>query len=341
MRILADTVIDVINETTPGRRPDTRPIHAPGASVTGWFQGSSVAPAHTSAEHFGGARIPVTVRFSDGTGHAHVPDSVKMVRGMAVRFHLGDVERSEDGVLTSPRACDLVSVTMPAFFVSSVDRFLQLTRAAVPRPPRPLTRWQRVKRPVGAILQTLRLEDDLDPAERGLFDFANEHPPARLAMAAIKLLDPPESYATCAYRALHAFRLTAGNRSSFARFTWEPVAGVRPAEPGAIAAGRYLGDELGRRLASGPVEFVLRIQVAEQGDDTTDASKPWSQARPRIVMGHLRLESMPADQDLGSERLAFDPTRLVPGIDVSDDPILLARSEVYRRSEERRMQARL
>jgi catalase len=43
-----------------------------------------------------------------------------------------------------------------------------------------------------------------------------------------------------------------------------------------------------------------------------------------------------ADQATDCEQLSFNPTRLVPGIDCSDDPILLARRDAYAVSFEMR-----
>ncbi len=55
-------------------------------------------------------------------------------------------------------------------------------------------------------------------------------------------------------------------------------------------------------------------------------------------MGHLWIDAVDPDQVAGEARL-YDPTNLVPGIEVSDDEILAVRGGVYRRSRERRMAA--
>ena len=75
----------------------------------------------------------------------------------------------------------------------------------------------------------------------------------------------PESYTTCSYHAVHAFTLTApdGTERSV-RFHWEPVEGVRSAAP--TVTGNFLRGGLKDRITNGRAEFVLRVQVAEQGD---------------------------------------------------------------------------
>lgn len=45
----------------------------------------------------------------------------------------------------------------------------------------------------------------------------------------------------------------------------------------------YLFDEFGQRLAKGPVTLGVFVQMAEPGDDVTDASVPWPDSRPEIA----------------------------------------------------------
>lgn len=328
----ADAVIDAMIADAPGHMVGTRPIHAPGIAVTGRFRASDVAADFTGAAHFSGRPVPVTVRFSNGTGSMEEADSKFLVRGMAVRFHLGEVTTDQHGVLAGAETVDMVCMTLPVFFTRTVESFMAFLQAARPVPVAPTSRWRKA-------LDALRLEPGpprpLGPGEAGAFAFANRYPPARQAMVDLSAISVPESYVTCAYRPVHAFLLTKGGKATAVRFRWEPVAGVRPAARG--TEGDFLQQELRERLARGPAGFVLRMQVAEQGDDTSDPTTPWPESRRRVVMGHLRVDRVTADQVNGNERLGFDPTRLVPGIGLSDDPILLARSPMYARSRDRRM----
>lgn len=327
----ADAVIDAILADAPGHTAGTRPIHAPGIAVCGRFQASEVAAGLTDAVHFAGRPVPVTVRFSNGTGSMGVPDSKFLVRGMAVRFHLGDVMGGR-GDVAGTEMTDMVCMTLPVFFTRTVESFMEFLEAARPVPVPPTPPWRKV-------LDALRLQPGpsrpLAPGELGAFEFANRYPPARQSMVALRALALPESYATCSYHAVHTFLLSAGATTTAVRFNWEPVAGVRPAVAG--TEGDYLQAELRERLAQAPAGFVLRMQVAEQGDDTSDPTTPWPGSRRRVVMGHLRLDRVVPDQVSGRDRLTFDPTRLVPGIGLSDDPTLRARGPVYRRSAERRL----
>ena len=53
-------------------------------------------------------------------------------------------------------------------------------------------------------------------------------------------------------------------------------------------------------------------------------------------MGTLTLTEVPEDQEAAGERISFNPCRLAPGIEASDDPILQARRCAYEVSREMR-----
>lgn len=333
MRDFAETAIDALIEDLPDYRPGTRPIHAPGISLTGWFEANPVARRYTDAEHFSGAPVPVIVRFSSGTGLAGAPDSSDTVRGMAVRFCLGDEVIDEHGVRRGTVETDMIAMTLPVFFVKTTDRFLELVHAARDLPVPPVPWWRKARAAV-------RLETPLRaprPNEAEMIAFADRYRPARAATVASAPPCLPESYATLAYHAVHAFTLVAGPTRTWGRFHWEPVAGVRAAT-GPLGK-EYLRQEMPVRLARGPVQFVLRMTVAELGDDTSDSTTPWPSRRIRVTMGDLWLDALAPDQIHGGELLGFDPTRLVPGVELSDDEILQARGDVYSRSFERRRAA--
>src|SRR5450631_3752729 len=100
---MAEELVDVL--VLPDGRPDLRPVHAIGIGATGYFEASDVARDYSIAEHFQGERIPVTVRFSNGSGSAVERDGWSDVRGMATQFRLAN------GAET-----DLIAMTLPAFF---------------------------------------------------------------------------------------------------------------------------------------------------------------------------------------------------------------------------------
>ena len=102
---------------------------------------------------------------------------------------------------------------------------------------------------------------------------------------------------------------------------------------------RYLGtlrQEFDQRLAAGPVRFTLTLQVAEPGDRTDDPTIPWPASRPVVDAGTLELVGPETQRETNGDILVFDPTRVVTGIELSDDPVLRIRSQVYSESVRRR-----
>lgn len=316
---LPAALVDGIIATCPAYRTGTRPIHAPGIAARGWFSPTPVASKYTTAAHFAGATVPVTVRFSNGTGDMGQPDAKPMVRGMAVRFHVGKDHT------------DLIAMTLPVFFSRTVPEFQAFLAASRPAPTVTRSWWRR-------LAALVRLETPYPQAaeEQQFYDYAAAHHEAEAAALYLAAKFVPAAYTTCAYHAVHAFRLTGPDGAArWVRFHWEPVEGVKAAPPD--AGGNFLRDGLADRIRDGRAEFVLRIQVAEQGDDPDDPSRAWPLQRPRVVLGHLRLTGLVADQRRDGELLGFNPTTLLPGMELSNDPTLHIRGAVYPYSYERRL----
>ena len=113
----------------------------------------------------------------------------------------------------------------------------------------------------------------------------------------------------------------------------EPYLGLRTAR----SRGRdYLQEELRSRLAEGAVRFTLEVQIAEPGDPVNDASRAWPEGRQRVKVGDLVLSGLDEEREQGGDVLVFDPTRVTPGVELSDDPVLRFRSPAYRESVTRR-----
>ena len=87
---LARALVDAVISDFPDHKPGTRPIHTIGIGAQGYFEASDVARSYCIAEHFARQRIPVSVRFSNGSGSPVQHDGWNDVRGMATRFHLAD-----------------------------------------------------------------------------------------------------------------------------------------------------------------------------------------------------------------------------------------------------------
>lgn len=301
---LATRVVDALNRTYSGRR-DHRAAHAKGFCVEGTFTATPEAAALTRAPHLQGQSVPVTVRFSNGSGSVRSSDHHVDGRGMAVKFQLPDGS-----------ATDIVCLTQRTFFVRTPEEFLEFVRA---RDPDPAT-----GRP--------------DPGRIG--DFLIKHPEAQPAVADVLFSEPVAGYARCEYHALHAFKWTAADGTwRHVRYHWLPEDGVATlTRVEAKERGRdFLRGELAERLAAGPAAFKLELQIAEVGDDVRDPTQEWPAGRRRLDAGRLELTRLASDQEGGCEQQVFDPTRLTDGIEASGDPILNFRPLAYDVSVRRRL----
>jgi catalase len=248
-----------------------------------------------------GEAVPVTARFSNGSGNPDHPDYAPDPRGLAVKFYLADGSRT-----------DIVAVTTPRFISRTPEGFIELLAAQ---------------------------GSGLAAAWKLPLVFARHPEMLRNAPALAPSLRPPPSYATATYYGQHAFKwIDWGGGERFVRYTWlpeatEPKISAREAR----TRGRdYLRQDLERRLDSGPIRFELELQLAAPGDPLDDASVAWPKARQRVRVGSLELTEHETGRETGGDVLVFDPTRVSEGIQCSDDPVLLFRPKAYSESVARR-----
>ncbi|HMF04099.1 MAG TPA: catalase family peroxidase [Acidimicrobiia bacterium] len=300
----ARRAIDAINAVSGGHSGH-RAAHAKGTLCAATFTPTPEARSVSRAAHLGDGPVRAHVRFSNGSGDPAAPDfEPREGRGMATKFYL------PDGTTT-----DIVGITLPAFFVNTVDGFFDFCRARTPDPA----------------------TGEPDPAAIGTF--LEQHPEALTAGAAVLAATPPESYLRCTYNSLHAYRFVDGSgNSTFGRYRWEPEAGESAiALEDAEARGPdYLQDDLARRLSAGPAGFTLGVQIAEDRDPVHDPSIPFPDERPWITLGRIEITGLAHDREQGDDVLVFDPTRVTDGIELSDDPILRFRTHAYAESVLRR-----
>jgi catalase len=300
---LAEEVVDAINDIS-GAHAGHRAAHAKGTLCAGSFTATPAGAALTRAAHMQGAPVRATVRFSNGGGDPGVPDYATEGRGIAVKLYLPDGERT-----------DMVGLTLPVFFARTPQDFLEFTRA---RKPDPETGQPDLER-IGAWFEA--------------------HPEASPAIQAAVSAPPPASYATCEYNGIHAFRyVNAAGEGCFVRFRWQPEAGVETlsAEEARERGLDYLQEEILARLSEGGAVFRLVLTIAGADDPVDDPTAAWPSERATVEAGRLELTGPETERERGDDVLVFDPTRVVDGIELSDDPILRFRPRAYAASVERR-----
>lgn len=284
-----------------GVHPGHRAVHAKGLCCRGSFVATQQAAEMCVAPHLQGGQVPVTVRFSNGSGKPTRADGARDERGMAVKFHVADD-------LTT----DIVSLTLPVFFVRTAEDFLEFLETQVPDPA------------TGK------------PDVSKVTAFVDRHPETQMALGFSMFSMSPASYANCTFHGIHAFWLTGpdGTRRCV-RYHWIPDAGEATlTEQQTRDLGRdYLREELERRLGEGSFGYELRFQIGSEEDDPNDPTVPWPEDRETVTAGHLTITEFAGDACAG---MIFDPGRVIAGIEPSDDAILKARSEAYAVSFARR-----
>jgi catalase len=290
-----DEAIEAIRGTG-GAQPGYRALHAKGTLYDGTFTASPEAASLSRATHLDGSTVPALIRFSNGSGDHAQRDGSPGVRGMAVKFTLSDGSKTD------------VSTQTARLFVSSTpDGFVDLLKAMRP-----------------GLTQPLRLAK-----------YFVTHPRLVGALPVVRDANRvPASYGTTEYHGLHAFRWVGADGSArFVRYHMVPAAGEKYLS-GSAAKGKgpdFLTDELNNRLASGPVRFDFRVQIAGPKDSTVDPSAPWRSTQ-MVTVGTLEITGLDTKREHGGDIVVFDPMRVTDGIEPSDDPVLRFRTRVYSES---------
>ena len=210
--------------------------------------------------------------------------------------------------LADGTATDLLGQTAPRFPVRTPEDFVAFVEAS--------------KNPVNLPLFLLRHRSAI---------------PAMLANIKGRAIVPPRSYAVATYYPVHAYRwVAADGTASWVRYRLDPLPGEAPAAT--FTGPDQLREEILARLELGPARYDLHVTVAADGDDPHDPMSVWKGSRA-FSAGVLEVTGPDPDRETNGEIVVFDPTRIVDGIELSDDPILHYRAAAYSESVSRRIAA--
>lgn len=293
-----------------GEHPGFRPAHAKGVMLRGTFSPSAEAESLTRAPHVQRASIRVVVRFSNSTGLPLVPDNDPNAnpRGMAIRFYMAEHSHT-----------DIVAHSTDGFPTRTGAEFLEFLKA----------------------LASSDLSKPSDPANPNPLEvFLGTHP---AALAFVQTPKPaPSSFARESFFGVTAMEfINADGVRQFGRYRILPVAGEEHYDDAAMAKkdANYLFDELGKRIAAGPIKFTIQVQLANPGDVVDDATIHWPEDRRVMELGTLTLTEAMEDNAKEEKQIIFDPIPRVDGIEPSDDPLLELRAAIYLISGRRRRAA--
>lgn len=296
-----------------------RVVHARGAAAHGVFRANGAAASVCRAGLFAeDAETEVFVRFSTVLGSRGSADTVRDTRGFATKFY------------TDEGTWDLVGNNIPVFFIQDAIKFPDVVHAAKPHPDREIPQAQS--------------------AHDTFWDFVSLHTEAQAhTMWNMSDRGIPRSYRMMEGFGVHTFRLiNAAGETSLVKFHWKPHLGVHSQlwEEAQLSAG--MDPDFHRRDLADAIEagaypsWDLGIQVLPDtvgpdgesemfnGIDLLDPTKivPEEMA-PVQVIGTMTLTANPTNYFAETEQVAFHPGHLVPGIDVTNDPLLQGRLFSY------------
>jgi len=291
-----------------------RVVHARGAAAHGVFVGYGTAGEVCRAGFLAeGKETPVFVRFSTVLGNRGSADTARDTRGFATKFY------TDEGTF------DLVGNNIPVFFIQDGIKFPDIVHAAKPHPDREIPQAQS--------------------AHDTFWDFVSLHTEAQHhTLWNMSDRGIPRSFRTMEGFGIHTFRLTneAGD-TSLVKFHWKPKLGVHSVtwEEAQLLGG--LDPDFHRRDLADAIEagaypqWDLGVQVfpdtAEQTFEGIDLLDPTKivpeELAPVQPIGRLTLTANPTNFFAETEQVAFHPGNLVPGVDVTDDPLLQVRLFSY------------
>lgn len=291
-----------------------RVVHARGSGAHGYFQVYQSMSKYTKAKFLQDtAKItPVFVRFSTVAGSRGSADTVRDVRGFATRFY------TEDGNY------DLVGNNIPVFFIQDAIKFPDVIHAVKP-------------------------EQDNEIPQAGtahdtFWDFVVNNPEtAHMVMWTMSDRALPRSFRMMDGFGVNTYKfVNAEGKAFFVKFHWRSMLGAhsmtwdetqKVAGKDADFNRRDLWDAIEKGYYP---EYEFSVQIIDEADeskfefDVLDATKLWPEELvPLIRVGKMVLNRNPDNFFTETEQVAFCPANVVPGIDVSDDPLLQGRLFSY------------
>ena len=291
-----------------------RVVHARGAGAHGHFQVYSPQKDLTRAAFLQDpvVKTPVFVRFSTVVGSRGSADTVRDVRGFAVKFY------------TSEGNFDLVGNNMPVFFIQDGIKFPDLIHAVKPQPSNEIPQAQS--------------------AHDSFWDFVSLTPEtAHMVLWVMSDRGIPRSYRMMEGFGVHTFRLIDhAGKARLVKFHWKPLLGVHSLawEEAQQIAGKdadFHRRDLWEAIANGAFpEYELGLQVVDEADalaygfDLLDPTKLLPEELvPVVRVGKMTLDRNPVNFFAEVEQVAFCVGNVVPGIDFTNDPLLQARLFSY------------
>ncbi|URN93653.1 MAG: catalase [Candidatus Pristimantibacillus lignocellulolyticus] len=295
-----------------------RPVHVKGYGALGYFETINSMEAHTKLNFLQnpGDQVPVAVRFSLAVSNQGTPDTSRNVRGFSTKFY------TDQGVF------DLLCNHIPVFSVRDPIRFPESINAFLPSPTNnlidPERFWSFIARAPEATNFLVWLYSDY---------------------GTVKSLRHIRGHSVNTYVWRNAEGIV-----TYVKYHWLPIAGLEyiDRQEAAKLAGEnpdYSGKDLYDTLAAGEiVEYGLYVQLMDPRDeailpfDPLDDTKVWNEQQyPLHAVGRLVLNQNMKNFMEEVEKIAFSPSNLLEGAELSEDKMLQGRTNIYSDSQRRRI----
>lgn len=291
-----------------------RVVHARGAGAFGTFRvfESAEDVTHANVLTDTSRETPVFVRFSTVLGSRGSADTVRDVRGFAVKFY------------TQEGNWDIVGNNIPVFFIQDAIKFPDLIHAGKPEPHNEVPQAQS--------------------AHNNFWDFVQMHSEAtHMYMWTMSDRAIPRSFRMMQGFGVNTFTLTnAAGKRSFVKFHFTPELGVHSLvwDEALKLAGQdpdFHRKDLMEAIDNGVYpKWKFGIQTIDESKehdfdfDILDATKVWPEDLvPIRYIGELELNRNVDEYFTQTEQVAFCTGHVVPGIGFSDDPLLQGRNFSY------------
>lgn len=290
-------------------RVPERVVHAKGGGAFGVLTITEDVSSYTRAALFQpGMRTEMLARFSSVAGELGSPDTWRDVRGFALKFY------------TTEGNYDIVGNNTPVFFIGDGIKFPDFIRSQKRLPDTHLRdmdmQWDFWTLSPESAHQVTYLMGD-----RGL----------------------PASWRHMNGYGSHTYQWTnSAGEKVWIKYHFHSQQGVKNitnAQAAQIASADtdyYLRDLFDAIERGDNPKWTVSVQIMPYDDAKTyrfnpfDLTKVWPHADyPLIKVGEFELNRNPENYFAQIEQAAFEPSNLVPGIDVSPDKMLLARIFAY------------
>lgn len=291
-----------------------RVVHARGFGAHGYFQVYESMKEYTQAKFLQNPSVktPVFVRFSTVVGSRGSADTVRDVRGFATKFY------TEEGNY------DLVANNIPIFFIQDAIKFPDVVHAIKPEPHNEIPQ--------------------ASAAHDTFWDFVVNTPEtAHMILWLLSDRAIPRSFRMIEGFGVNTFRfVNEYGKSRFVKFHWKPLLGVHSLvwDEAQKLAGKdpdYHRRDLWEAINRGDYpEYEFGVQMVDEKDefmfdfDILDATKFWpEEIVPVMKIGKMTLNRNVDNFFAETEQAAFHAGNLVPGIDLTNDPLLQGRLFSY------------